>query len=620
MSERKVLFSVIAVIVVAAIVAVIALAPVIAIVTVIALIIVAVLAFIYLPLVLPKATSLVVSPSSFTLTSGESMALTATPRSDGLTLTGTGTTWVASIGSFDRTSGSVVIYTVSEVAEPTSVAITASFPGVRPYRPSKATIPGTIVPKKAEATTLAVSPSTFEVDSGNKITLNAALSPTNAPSKQISWELDGPGTLSSASGESTTYAAPESKEKATVKITAAFAGTREYLGSRAESHGTIISVGVVVRSVATLVVTPSSFAVGPGGNVALGATLEDEAGNVLVGKTISWNLEGPGTLSSTTGPIVAYEAPNEVKNETAVTILAEFQESDQFLRTSALIAGTVTQASIKEFSYEMKFEKLTVNNAELRGPIAMLGVNVVEIAGGLANVSKMALSPLGLNALGASFENMRMYTTLVKAYSPELGKELEITGDHETKMSMGTLTLENGVASIVYLTGTNVGLMKPGLVGKYVGGDEPYTPVIATAHKVTLEQGYSVQGPMTYEKLVNGVNNLMSGKIGAIDFTFTCPLNYRLDRVGKEHSYKTKWTLSASGLTGQNPSILFVYFATTYGGFIVKGTGDQSPSTLIPHGFSAGWKSPPLPDAQVHAVSFTADQLALRDVVIQIAP
>jgi hypothetical protein len=469
MSERKVLFPVIAIIAVVAIISAFVLTPVVAVVVVIALIVLGGLTFVYLPMVLPRGTSIVVSPTSFTLASGESMALTATPKSGGLTLTGAGTTWVASVGSFDRTTGSVVIYKVPEVAESTTVAITASFPGERPYRPSKATINGTVMPKKVDATPASPPPTTR--------------------------------------------------------------------------------------------VAETTVAAGP-----------------------------------------------------------KVPASDLRSRASTHIAGTVAQASIKEFAYEMRFGRLVVNNAELRGPITMLGVNVVEIAGSLANVSKLALDPLGLNAPSASFDNFRMYATRAKAYSTELGKELELTGDQETKMSMGTLTLENGAASIIYLTGTSVELTKPELLGKRKEGSEQYTPVIATAHKVTLEQGYAIQGPTTFETLVNEVNNLSTGKIVATDFTFTCPLDYSLDKESKEYSYKTKWTMSASGLTGQNPSIHFVYFATTYAGFVLKGIGDQSASTIIPHGFSSGWKSPPLPDAQVHAVHFSSDQLTLKDLVIQITP
>jgi hypothetical protein len=363
---------------------------------------------------------------------------------------------------------------------------------------------------------------------------------------------------------------------------------------------------------------PSSFSLGPEGKAELKATLVDEAGNVLAGEAIRWKLDGPGALSSDAGPTVTYEAPKEVKDATAVTIMVESPEKDRYLRAGAQLTGTVSLDSIKEFAYEIQFEELAITNAELKGPITMRGVNVVEISGSAANVTKLALNPLGLQGASGTFENMRMYAIRLKANCPELSKVLEITGDQETKMSMGTITLESGTASIIYLASTSVALTKPELTGRYVGGDEPYIPVVATTHRVTLEQGYSVQGPMTYEKLANRVNNLTSGKIVATDFTFGCPTSYSLNRQSKEHSYTTKWTLSASGLSGQNPSILFVYFATTYGGFVIKGTGEQSPSTIIPHGFSAGWKSPPLPDAQVHAVYFTADQLALKDLVIQI--
>ncbi|MEM3156745.1 MAG: hypothetical protein QXZ49_02385, partial [Nitrososphaerota archaeon] len=63
-----------------------------------------------------------------------------------------------------------------------------------------------------------------------------------------------------------------------------------------------------------------------------------------------------------------------------------------------------------------------------------------------------------------------------------------------------------------------------------------------------------------------------------------------------------------------------IYFQAKYGGFIVKGTGEDTASTIIPHGFNAGYESPPLPDAETHAVYFSADNLTLEKLVLQIAP
>jgi hypothetical protein len=587
------------------------------------IIVIAVAAFsiLYLPTMLPRATTLSVSPSTFTVYSTESIALVASVTSDGITLTGSNIVWKADTGIFDKNVGSSVIYKAPEVSTETKVTITVEFPGEGSYQPSKVTVTGTILPKPATSTVLTIVPSTFEITSGEQISLRAEITPKDAPIDIVKWSLEGPGTLSSTSGPTTTYTSPTVEVETTVKIVAEFPGTKEYGKSMAEVVGKILPKGVAVRKATTLTVTPSTFTVTASGEVTLTAELKDVDGNVLTGKTVNWVLEGPGSLSSTTGLTVTYKAPPEVKEETVIKIKAEFSGDKDYLPASAEVVGKITtMPSIAEYAYQMEFEKIIFKNVKIEGPISMLGVKATKISGENAEIKNLLLKPMGLKSEDSTFQKFEIYTIDLTGQSPELGEKLQITGEQQISLTKDTLTIEGGQAKIIYIVADAVKLNKPELVGKHVGGDEPYIPVIVTAHSVVLKEGYFLEGPKTYEELVNKVNKLTAGKVEATDFTFTYPEKYSLDRSSNEFSYTGVWKLSSSKLSGQKILIYLIYFEAKYGGITVRGTGEETASQIIPHGFNSGYESPPLPDAGTHAVYFSADSLDLEKLVLQITP
>lgn len=377
------------------------------------IIVIAVAAFsiLYLPTMLPRATTLSVSPSTFTVYSTESIALVASVTSDGITLTGSNIVWKADTGIFDKNVGSSVIYKAPEVSTETKVTITVEFPGEGPYQPSKVTVTGTILPKPATSTVLTIVPSTFEITSGEQISLRAEITPKDAPIDIVKWSLEGPGTLSSTSGPTTTYTSPTVEVETTVKIVAEFPGTKEYGKSMAEVVGKILPKGVAVRKATTLTVTPSTFTVTASGEVTLTAELKDVDGNVLTGKTVNWVLEGPGSLSSTIGLTVTYKAPPEVKEETVIKIKAEFSGDKDCLPTSAEVVGKImTMPSIAEYAYQMEFEKIIFKNVKIEGSISMLGVKATKISGETAEIKNLLLKPMGLKSEDSTFQKFEIYT------------------------------------------------------------------------------------------------------------------------------------------------------------------------------------------------------------------
>jgi len=594
---------------------------IIAAVLIVAIIVVAAFSFIYLPTILPRATTLSVSPSTFTLSSGESIVLVASLSSDGLTLTGSSISWSANIGTFDKTVGSSVIYKAPIVEAETPVTITVEFPGEGPYQPSKTTITGKVLPSAATTTSLVIVPSNFELRSGDKIVLRIDITPKEAPSDIIKWTVQGAGTVEPNTGPSTTYTAPDVKEETTVKIIAEFPGTKDYGRSSAEAVGKILPAGGAVRTATILAVTPPSFTVAAGGEVELKAELKDIQGMILTGKPIQWKVEGPGTLTSTTGASTVYKAPPDIKEENNVKIIAMFAGDNEYLPSSVEVIGKITVSPpISQYAYQLSFDKAVLRNVKIEGPITMLGMTVTKITGEAVDIDKLVLNPMGLKSEGAMFQTVELYALSLKGYSPELGTDLEVSSGQQISMEKDTLTLEKGQISLIHLTAGVVELTKPELVGTHIGGDEPYIPVIVTAHTVVLKEGYFLEGPKSYEELVNKVNKMTAGKVEASDFTFTYPTEYSLDRAANDYSYKGIWTLSSSKLTGQKILIYLIYFEAKYGGIVVKGTGEDTASTIIPHGFNAGYESPPLPDAETHAVYFSADSLRLEDVLLKISP
>ncbi|MEM3807985.1 MAG: hypothetical protein QW413_05280 [Nitrososphaerota archaeon] len=594
---------------------------IIAVAVIVVVLIVGVFSVIYLPTILPRATTLTVSPSTFTLSSGESIALVASLTSDGLTLTGSSITWKSDIGTFDKSVGSSVIYKAPSVDSETTVTITVEFPGEGPYQPSKATITGKIIPSAAKSTSLIIVPSSFELRSGEKIVLKVEISPKDAPVDLVKWSIEGGGSLEPSTGVSVTYIAPNVDKETGIRIVAEFPGTKEYGRSTAEALGKVLPAGGAVRTATVLTVTPSSFTVSAGGEVKLTAELRDIEGETLADKPIQWRLEGLGTLSSSTGTSIIYKAPSDVKEETNVKIRVEFAGDENYLPSYTEVSGKITiMPTITEYAYQMIFEKAVFRNVKIEGPISMLGTMVTKVTGEVVEIDKLTLNPMGLKSESAAFQSVEFYTIKLSGLSSELGQKLDVTGEQQISITRDTLSLENGQVDLLHLTANVVELNKPELIGKHVGGAEPYIPVVVTAHTVVLKERYFLDGPKSYEELENMVNKMTAGRVEASDFTFTYPVTYSLDRGANSYSYKGVWTLSSSKLTGQNILIYLIYFQAKYGGFIVKGTGEDTASTIIPHGFNAGYESPPLPDAETHAVYFSADNLTLEKLVLQIAP
>jgi len=295
-----------------------------------------------------KGTYIEVSPAGIAVESGNGVSFVAALFSGGTELMGMTISWSVTQGHLNATSGTTVTFTAPNVTASTTVNVTASFAGQGAFQPNSTTVAVTVTPVEATTTTLEISPSAFEVNCGGTIALNVTLlgaSNSTLTGKTIMWSISpsGAGNLSSATGASVTYTAPDVTGNTTVTIVASFGGDGQYAASSDSVRGTICATGQPSKQLTLVVVTPSNFSIQSNETQVLNAILTDGSGNVLKGKTVTWSISpsGTGSLSSGSGSSVNYTAP-AVAGNTTVTIVAEFGGDDQYAASSASAQGTVT--------------------------------------------------------------------------------------------------------------------------------------------------------------------------------------------------------------------------------------------------------------------------------------
>lgn len=568
---------------------------------------------------IPRSTNLTISPSSFVVESGESVMFNALLKSDSFVLTGKLIKWSASDGTLDKNTGESVLFTAPIVTEEKSITITASFDGDSNYLGSSATVTGKVIPRKAVKTELSIAPSTFELESNGVITLKATLSPSSAPSELITWILDGPGTLSSTVGSTVTYKAPEVKERTIVTITAKFPGSPEYSESTATCSGVIQPVGMTVRKATVLNIKPGSFTLKPNQEITITATLQDSEGNLVTNKLIIWSIEGPGTLSSLQGPSVTYVAPEKVEEKITVKITARFEGDNDYIGSTATIIGEIVPAAVAvRDEYFLTFEKGTLNNVKIDGPVVIEGRKVIRIVADNMESKNTNLSRIGLMASYTKMTNLEMYATSINAYLTESGQTLKITGEEPfSPTSYETISLENAEVYLVKLTAKTIELKDIKVVTEHVGGAEPYIPSIIYSPKISITEGYELTGPETFNELKNAVQLMKMGKLEASDLVLAHPSEYSLDRGKNTFTSVDKWMARASLATFEDISKGYVIFITfnAYGAMIVTLSGEDNPN--LPYSANKG-TSGIVYDGSVHLVYAEIGKMMAENFILEI--
>jgi uncharacterized protein YjdB len=225
--------------------------------------------------VVPVA-SIAVSPAAASVTTGQTVQLTATPKdANGNPLTGRTVTWATSNVTVATVSGNGL---VAGGAAGTAT-ITASSEGQN----GTAAITVTLAP----VASVVVSPAAVSITVGRTAQLTATPKDANGNSltgRVVTWASSAPGVATvSASG----------------LVTGVAAGTATLTATSEGKSGTA-TVTVTTIPVASVSVSPASASLRVGGTVQLAATPKDSAGNSLSGRVVTWasSASGVATVSA----------------------------------------------------------------------------------------------------------------------------------------------------------------------------------------------------------------------------------------------------------------------------------------------------------------------------------
>ena len=221
----------------------------------------------------PTVATVTVSPSSASLTEGQTQQLTATPKeASGSALTGRTVTWVSSAPSVATVSSTGLVTAVAAG----SATISATVEG----QTGTATISATM----ATVATVTVSPSSANLTEGQ--TQQLAATPKDAggnvlSGRTVTWVSSAPSvaTVSSVG-----------------LVTAVAAGSATVSATSAGRTGTA-AITVTVAMVAAVTVSPSSANLAVGQTHQLTATARDASGNALTGRAVSWTSSAPSVAT-----------------------------------------------------------------------------------------------------------------------------------------------------------------------------------------------------------------------------------------------------------------------------------------------------------------------------------
>jgi hypothetical protein len=328
-------------------------------------------------------TSLLVSPSSFTIESGQAQTLTAALNSSGSPLVGKAITWSAGVGEISPESGTTDnlgqisgTYTAPITDHELWDNVIATFAGDNQYEGSIGASEGLILPENVPGipTQLAITPASLTLQSGQSTTLIATLTAENSPlaGKTISWNVLH-GVVSPESGMtdnlgqiSVTYTAPTTHYETLDNIVATFAGDNQYRGSVRTAVALILPENVPEKIPTQLVISPSSFTLQSGQSTTLTVTLVVENAP-LAGKTITWSATS-GSFSPSSGTTntlgqvtVTYTTPT-VSASTSVTVTASFAGDNQYQSSTDTSSGNILFIPQQEAVVDIKPDTLQIGS------------------------------------------------------------------------------------------------------------------------------------------------------------------------------------------------------------------------------------------------------------------
>jgi hypothetical protein len=266
----------------------------------------------------------------------------------------------------------------------------------------------------------------------------------------------------------------------------------------------------------------------------------------------------------------------------------------------------------------MTFDSGTMTNAKLTGPITMNGTGVTMITSDAADMRGFNLSRIGLTTSDLAMSGLAIYAVNITAYSPELGKTIQVGGGDQVSLGpYTTITFKNATMQIVRMSADSANLTAIEVTGEYVGGAEPYIPTIISAPSVTMTNGYSLLGPVTYDGLQNRVHNFTMGTCVVTQLSLTHPISYSLDRGHNTFTSVDKWAVTAYNATMTNLGKDYLQYVAfnAYGILVVTLTGEDDPS--LESGYNVGYGGTVM-DASMHIVYAQMEGMTLRNLLVGI--
>jgi hypothetical protein len=266
-------------------------------------------------------------------------------------------------------------------------------------------------------------------------------------SSVIVWILSGPGTISTTTGATTSYTPPPS-------VTAATSATLTATAGSASGSATI-----TINPVASLEVRPKALVV-TAGSAASNLTTN------LAGSSsaIAWTLNGPGTISTTTGATTSYTPPASVTAATAATLTA----------TSGSASG---QAMI------------TINPP---GPIITVAGQILDLGG-----MPVANAPVAIGTQSTTTDTSGHFTIAGVTTPYDL---VTWNSGQQTAIELKGLTRTNPTIAFAFLTATgDPPLVNQARVSGNLSGGDP----LSTSGDYT----YLAFGSPTISRAVSVINN-----------------------------------------------------------------------------------------------------------------
>ena len=491
----------------------------------------------YLAKIVPTVpvASVTVTPATASLTVGQTVQLSATPKdANGNPLTGRTIVWSSSDNTIATVNGSGL---VTGVGAGGPVTITATSEG----QSGTATVNVTLAP----VASVTVTPSSANIAITGTVQLTATPKDANGnplTGRAISWSSsDNTIATVNSSGLVTGVAA------GTVTITATSEG----------KSGTA-SITVAGAPVATVTVTPASASVQAGQTVQLTATLKDANGNILTGRVVTWssnntsvaNVNSSGLVTGNGAGSATITAASEGKSGTsAITVTPVPVASVTVTPATASVpaGGTVQLTATPKDANGNPLSGRTITWQSSNSAVA--SVNGSGLVTGVATGGPVTITATSEGQSGTSA------VTVTAASATQFGHVFVVTEENTDYVDVTS-------SSMPYLTGLAA---QYGLATQYYANTHPSIGnyfELATGQVLTNDDGSS-----TIENVPNIVRSLVAAgktwKSYAESIPNACYLGGDTGNYARKHNIFPLLSDVANDPTGQGcNNVPFTQFAS----------------------------------------------------------